>query len=59
MGKREFFVLAAATAADSWKSAVSQHHWSIMYRNSAELAAYLPRERAGMHATLAELGLVI
>lgn len=51
-------VLAAATASDSWKSAVVRHHWSVMYHNSAELAAYLPRERADMRAMLAELGLL-
>ena len=51
-------VLAAATACDAWKSAIAQHHWSALYRNSAELAAYLPRERARMRAVLVELGLL-
>jgi len=51
-------VLAAATASDEWQSAIAQHHWSALYRNSSELAAYLPRERADMRATLAELGLL-
>jgi putative tricarboxylic transport membrane protein len=51
-------VLADATAADAWQAAIAQHHWSAMYRNSAELAAYLPRERAEMRATLKELGLL-
>ena len=51
-------VLAAATASDAWQAAIAQHHWSANYRNSAELAAYLPRERAEMRATLGELGLL-
>ena len=51
-------VLAAATAGDAWKSAIAQHHWSALYRNSAELRDYLPRERADMRAMLGELGLL-
>jgi putative tricarboxylic transport membrane protein len=51
-------ILAAATACDAWKSAIAQHHWSAMYRNSTELADYLPRERAEMSAMLGELGLL-
>jgi putative tricarboxylic transport membrane protein len=51
-------VLAAATACDAWRSAIAQHHWSALYRNSTELAAYLPRERAEMRAVLVELGLL-
>jgi len=50
--------LAAATASATWKSAITQHHWSELYRGSAELRAYLPRERAQMSATLSELGLL-
>ncbi len=50
-------VLAAATAGDEWKSTLTQYHWSEMYRNSAELRDYLPRERAEMSTMLAELGL--
>jgi putative tricarboxylic transport membrane protein len=51
-------VLAEATASARWQAAIVQHHWSALYRNSAELAAYLPRERAEMRATLDELGLL-
>jgi len=51
-------ILAAATAAEVWKSAISQHHWSAMHLGCAELAAYLPRERAEMSAMLGELGLL-
>ena len=51
-------VLAGATACDTWKSAIAAHHWSTMYRNSAELRDYLPRERADMSAMLGELGLL-
>lgn len=51
-------VLADATASDAWQAAIAQHHWSARYCNSAELAAYLPRERAEMRATLGELGLL-
>ena len=50
--------LAKATASASWHAAIRQHHWSILYRNSAELAAYLPREAAEMRATLGDLGLL-
>jgi tripartite-type tricarboxylate transporter receptor subunit TctC len=50
--------LSAATASNEWKSAIAQHHWSALYRNSTALAAYLPRERAEMRATLDELGLL-
>jgi putative tricarboxylic transport membrane protein len=51
-------VLAAATASDAWRAATAQHHWSARYCNSAELAAYLPRERAEMRTALGELGLL-
>ncbi len=51
-------LLAAAIASDAWQAAIAQHHWSALYRNSTELAAYLPRERAEMRATLGELGLL-
>ena len=50
--------LAKATASASWHAAIRQHHWSVLYRNSAELAAYLPREAAEMRATLGDLGLL-
>ena len=50
--------LARATASAVWQAAIAQHHWSALYRNSTELAAYLLRERAAMRATLAELGLL-
>jgi putative tricarboxylic transport membrane protein len=51
-------LLADATASDAWRAAIAQHHWSALYRNSSQLAAYLPRERADMRATLEELGLL-
>jgi len=51
-------VLASATAADNWQDAIARHHWSALYRNSRELAAYLPRECEEMRATLDELGLL-
>ncbi|HEV7820003.1 MAG TPA: tripartite tricarboxylate transporter substrate-binding protein, partial [Burkholderiales bacterium] len=51
-------VLAAAVASDVWQCAIAQHHWSALYRSSAELADFLPRERAEMRATLNELGLL-
>ena len=51
-------VLAAATAGEEWKSALAQHHWSEMYRNSSELRDYLPHERADMNSMLGELGLL-
>jgi putative tricarboxylic transport membrane protein len=51
-------VLAAATAGDEWKAALAQNHWSEMYRASAQLRDYLPRERAEMKALLGELGLL-
>ena len=51
-------VLAAATACAEWKSSILLHHWSEMYRGSAELRDYLPRERAGMRALLDELCLL-
>ena len=50
--------LARATASATWRAAIAQHHWSALYRNSAELAVYLARERADMRAMLAELGLL-
>jgi len=51
-------VLADATASSVWQAAIAQHHWSALYRNSAKLAVYLPRERAEMRAMLEELGLL-
>jgi len=51
-------VLAAAVKSDVWQHLSAQHHWSALYRNSAELADFLPRERAAMRATLHELGLL-
>jgi putative tricarboxylic transport membrane protein len=51
-------ILAKATASNVWQSAIVEHHWSALYRNSKELAAYLPHERAAMRSTLAELGLL-
>lgn len=51
-------LLAQATATPIWHAAIAQHHWSALYRNSAELDRYLPREREEMRATLAGLGLL-
>lgn len=51
-------ITAAATASPLWQSAIAEHHWSALYRNSAQLAAHLPRERADMRAALADLGLL-
>lgn len=51
-------LLARATNTGIWRAAIAQHHWSALYRNSTELARHLPRERADMRATLAELGLL-
>jgi putative tricarboxylic transport membrane protein len=51
-------VFFAAIASDEWKSAIARHNWSALYRNSTELADYLPRERADMSAMLTDLGLL-
>ena len=50
--------LAAATASDEWRAGMERNYWSPLYRNSTELNACLPRERAEMSAMLRQLGLL-
>lgn len=48
---------AWATASAAWRTALATHCWAPFYLDGSALADYLERERAGMQATLAALGL--